>query len=295
MLMKIGNVSQSVIPVPDFFYTRSLKPMDTFNITQYNKRYFRPNDLFNKTQDINLGNNYRNRDRKYEEYNKKSTRIIKPKPIPTQTIKNNDSEDSDINAIIYPKTIKIEKPNLEAQKNSIALNKLFEEKKSDIKFNIESLLTNLNKKFNHKSCPVETINYETISNRENINKLKIDNENELFKKTLIQKIGNLSIVADKKKCQIFRHLSNDKVSTLPALGVRSLDFKNTCSTSLKNRPQFPKMSFYSNKDGVGVRKDKLYKEKKVDFIDMTKYNSSQARKHYYEDYENKNFMSNNIS
>jgi len=68
--MKLGNSSQSKVPVPNLFLNRTLKQMETFNISD-RKRYFRENDLFRMTKDLNFCNNQRNFNRKNENFNKK--------------------------------------------------------------------------------------------------------------------------------------------------------------------------------------------------------------------------------
>ncbi len=67
--MKLGNTSQSKVPVPDFFLNNTLKQMETFEISD-RKRYFREKDLFRMTKDLNFCNNPRNYNRKHENFNK---------------------------------------------------------------------------------------------------------------------------------------------------------------------------------------------------------------------------------
>lgn len=67
--MKLGNTSQSKVPVPDFFLNRTLKQIETFEVSD-RKRYFREKDLFHMTKDLNYCNNPRNFNRKHENFNK---------------------------------------------------------------------------------------------------------------------------------------------------------------------------------------------------------------------------------
>lgn len=67
--MKLGNTSQSTVPVPNFFLNNSLNQMETFEVSD-KKRYFREKDLFRMTKDINFCNNPRNFNRKHENFNK---------------------------------------------------------------------------------------------------------------------------------------------------------------------------------------------------------------------------------
>ena len=67
--MKIGNTSQTNVPVPNFFLNKNLRQLETFQISE-GKKYFREKDLFRNTKDINFCNNPRNENRKHENFNK---------------------------------------------------------------------------------------------------------------------------------------------------------------------------------------------------------------------------------
>lgn len=67
--MKLGNTSQSNVPVPNFFLNKNFKQMETFQVSD-GKKYFREKDLFQNTKDINFCNNPRSNNRKHENFNK---------------------------------------------------------------------------------------------------------------------------------------------------------------------------------------------------------------------------------
>lgn len=67
--MKLGNTSQSNVPVPNFYLNKNIKKMELFDVSD-GKKYFREKDLFNNTKDINFCNNMRNYDRKHDNFNK---------------------------------------------------------------------------------------------------------------------------------------------------------------------------------------------------------------------------------
>lgn len=67
--MKIGNTSQTNVPVPNFYLTKNIKEMETFKVSE-GKKYFREKDLFRNTKDLNFCNNPRNNTRKHECFNK---------------------------------------------------------------------------------------------------------------------------------------------------------------------------------------------------------------------------------
>jgi len=68
--MKLGNTSQTQIPVPNFYLTKNVVEMEVFKAKNEMKQTFREKDLFRQTKDINLSNNYRNKKKLFEEYNK---------------------------------------------------------------------------------------------------------------------------------------------------------------------------------------------------------------------------------
>ena len=69
--MKLGNVSQSIVPVPNFFLDRKEKNLETFKINKKrSSSYYRDKDLFEKINDLNLNHNPRSLKRKSEEENK---------------------------------------------------------------------------------------------------------------------------------------------------------------------------------------------------------------------------------
>ena len=68
--MKFGNTSQTQIPVPNFYLTKNVIEMEVFKTNNDMKSTFREKDLFRQTKDINLSNNFRNKQKLFEEYNK---------------------------------------------------------------------------------------------------------------------------------------------------------------------------------------------------------------------------------
>ena len=71
--MKIGNISQTIVPVPNFFLNQSTRKLDTFAAsTTRNKKslYYRDKDLFTKNLDININHKKRNEFRKSKKKNK---------------------------------------------------------------------------------------------------------------------------------------------------------------------------------------------------------------------------------
>ena len=55
--MKLGNISQTIVPVPNLFVLQDLKPIETFYLHKSKSSYYRTRDLFNKTYFFNLNRN----------------------------------------------------------------------------------------------------------------------------------------------------------------------------------------------------------------------------------------------
>jgi len=72
---KLGNTSQSIISVPNIFFNRDLKKVETFN-TEKKYRYFKEKELLAQAQQLNINNNPMKNNRKFEDYNKKKYHAI---------------------------------------------------------------------------------------------------------------------------------------------------------------------------------------------------------------------------
>ena len=66
--MKLGNISQTIVPVPKFFTDKNTRTVDLFKshnktrnktLTRRSNSYFRPKDLFSINCDLNINNNPR--------------------------------------------------------------------------------------------------------------------------------------------------------------------------------------------------------------------------------------------
>lgn len=62
--MKIGNLSQTLLKVPQFFLYPQKRNMETFKINT-NKKPYRETDLLKSMKEMNYNNNYRNVQRRF--------------------------------------------------------------------------------------------------------------------------------------------------------------------------------------------------------------------------------------
>jgi hypothetical protein len=168
--MKFGKSSQSIIPVPDLYYTRTLRPVETFNISKHKKRYFRPNDLFYKTQDINLGNNLRNINRRYEQYN--------------QTKLSNNYKSVKLTQPIYTHDDGSER---EMEHTAFKRFNYRSQLRDKIKSNINSLVTSLERRFNY-----EVTKTYIGADRFNNQLVYVSNETQNYENTLKRKIEKIT-------------------------------------------------------------------------------------------------------
>lgn len=206
--MKLGNTSQSMVPVPDFFLTRSLKEMETFHVTN-KKKYFREKDLFRLTKDLNLCNNPRNNHRKFEEYNKQ-------KYVPVHKLNLWGQRSSSVlsNHSLTAKVQPDSYDNFKAYmyKTNVS-NYTNPDLKEEIKNNIGSLLDRINSNFDVKKWT----QYDTRTNfinfhTEQVSDLTLynmNNESEgtKFRNTLRDKVSSLTVVEGSQKEKALKNFS----------------------------------------------------------------------------------------
>ena len=301
--MKLGNTSQSIIPVPDFFLTRTLREMDTFSISNQKKKYFKENELFRMTRDINLSNNPRNRHRKYEKYNReKFIPYHKVKEvIPNSNNKSQEKQDSiDSYEEINEKSDKYN-PKDQSTKNYLIdyrtlLDKRSQELRDEIKNNIDHLMSKLNKKVDiNKYMNYDCTENYYMANAEEFPELGLkpnENQTNKFNKILRDKMINISDTVGISKNRIIKEMIKKEESSnnLPYL-VSKAAFENSIKSREGSRVNFYKTvkvdriisgskdEFYINRE----RKDKLH-------IDDDKYNCNKGRRIFSENFDHLDFL-----
>jgi hypothetical protein len=323
--MKLGNTSQSIVPVPNFYLTRSLKEMDTFNTTYGGgKKYFRETDLFRKTRDINISNNPRNRNRKHENYNK--TKFIPvhrmgetmQSSIPLETVKydSSDSEDFEYqqqvtqgtkyNSSVRPKVMDQTQYNHDQiSEYHSTLNQRSVRFRDEMKKNFDNLLDSLGKKFevgkynsdtaeNYFKSNAETYSLITTFNQNN------DNEATKFKKDIKSKIESLTSVTDDRREKIINDIdtkdSQQQGFTLPFITAKQNFHKTLDTFANKGSEIGTRLNFYrtfGNDHYMPSTREEFFKprEKREEYlIDESKYQSSKARKMFCEDYDHQEFI-----
>jgi hypothetical protein len=313
--MKLGNTSQSIVPVPNFFLTRTLKEMDTFNISLYKKNYFRETDLFKKTADINISNNPRNRNRKYEQYNRTKfipvhrMQVVCDNTNLMTTVKDDSASDSEIEK--PPKKIQAKPAEIQTKQGQIntyynELNQRSQNFREQIKQNFDNLLDSLNKRFvlgphagetteNYYKTNSEQYSLITTFNRNN------ENENLKFKRDIINKIDSLNCVSVEKKNKIINDIaSKDSQNTylLPYITAKENFNKTLDSLVSKGSDVGTRLNFYrTTRPGEEAKlitnREDFWKprERRPDIlIDENKFMSTKARKMFSEDYDHQEFL-----
>jgi len=308
--MKLGNTSQSVVPVPNFFYTRSLVDRETFHIST-KKRYFREKDLFSKTRDMNFCNNPRNLHRKYEEFNKtkyipvhNQTKVHTTPDIQELPLRRKNPFDEKEGTLKPIEDIKNMKDFLH---KTNTMNYTNPELRVEIKNNIGNLLDRINSNLNtQKFDEYDTmamfnktieINYTpiTLHNQNN------ESESTKFKNILKRKLESMTTIHEDAKAKALQkfEFSDRKESSslgnifLPILNKRVTfsddDLNNRHSSIIKGNLSENKMEFLSptRREYADFRGEKISYRRKLkenSLINFNKYNSNKNRQIYEDKY-----------
>lgn len=239
--MKIGNLSQSIVPVPNFFLNKDQRDLETFHINR-RRRYYREKDLFQMTHDINLNNNYRNNQRIIEEFNK--TKYIPPYSLKTnQTTKNLSTETNE-----YTKMMNF-------LKTSDVVSNRNPELREEIKANVQNLLDRINSDYDLKrwsDFDTKTTGKIFQSNNPLNNQISIkDEETQQFTNTLRHKLESLTSIPKETKDKL---LSNKLA--LPLVNKHKIK-SNTATDLMYSRQELE----YSSEDRKLIDENKYIQER----------------------------------
>ena len=266
--MKLGNISQSIVPVPNLFVIQDLKPVDTFYLSKSKSSYFRSKDLFNKSYFLDINRN------KNININKILDKINKSKYI---SINNNNK-------------------NLEEKKfsSSSLKNDYFNKNLREDLFNdTYNLLERINEKydmkrwneFNHRFYYFDKINktvYNPLTFRSKDKNYDINDEDknlkQKFSKTLREKILNLKTINSRTKNFLYKK-----------------NIKNICNNDNNNNYINSKLDYLLEKNRENLIKIKKKNSKNNKFIKSnSSYNLFNIKKDL--DFLNKNkFMTDRIN
>ena len=307
--MKIGNVSQTITPVPNFFMDNK-REIDAFKIHYQNKygkkklkrcnSYFRHQDLFNTNYDINLNNNPRVNFKKFDDLNKEIYIPIYKKYITPNNTQKKDTYFPDI--IDKTKSeIKLAKKNIYKDylnyKKIININeKLNPRLRDEIMNNTYNLIERINSDYDLKKytnfdtrTTFNKMNQTAYSNITNAIK-KTKSQKDLFRKTLKDKVNSLKTINSKIKKAIqnnsyendiyLEKIENKKNPEIIKSKIYLL--LDNCKTNLINLK-------YNNKEPIN------YNKKDQKFIEDNKYLTSRInRTKLFKNFPSKTRMEFNI-
>lgn len=309
--MKLGNTSQTQVTVPNFYLTKNVIEMEVFKTKNEMKKTFREKDLFRQTKDINLSNNFRNKQKMFEEYNKekyipihkrglnnKSLPQIEKKPQTSN--KYVDDYDKFQNYLYKTDIINYTNPNL----------------RENIRSNVNALIERINSNYDlEKWNRTESRQISNMIPKDTVSEITtyIQNnpsESDNFKNSLRDKLTTLSNFGSlKNKEHIMKTFTkftdkyNGKQSNLTGLRTNSvMSKKNEMSdyekmepnpytsvyerfrdTQIFNSTLSPTRTEFSKKIG---EKYSYFRRKKVDenTIDTEKYDSMKHKGPFGENY-----------
>jgi hypothetical protein len=266
--MKLGNTSQSIVPVPNFFLNSTFSDVDTFKVST-RRRYFREKDLFRHTKDLNYSNNRRHNQKKFDDFNKekyipihKTDMNLNIGNLQGSLSRQKKGHDEmyllDSDRVDKDETNKFKSSNLEFGKftqymektniTKIVKGDVREEISSNIKELLEKINTNLDmkeyNKFDKKQNSImhNTIKFTPITTFNKHN----ENETDRFKRTLKEKLNSLTAVNEKSKEKALTSLNFNYSSSKEGISSQS-NIENTKlpSTKIGSAQKVPNLNLES--------------------------------------------------
>jgi len=244
--MNLGNISLSIVPVPQLFMNRTLNGMDTFKVSK-KKNYFTEKDLMKQLKDINFANNPR--------YNRKYEDINRGKCIPPYRRSNSIASVTEIghNANNTHNTLNKEKDSQQSKPENLAnirINSVIAEfenfekfaNKTDLymneefgkslKDNLNTIIDRINSNYdlnkwtngvkNNPPDYLTRIDSRVFTNTNyNSNSDNNDNGNQTlnFQKTLLEKISSLKMDDSKKEAILSKFMKTQEITKDMGMGM----------------------------------------------------------------------------
>ena len=309
--MKLGNISQSIVPVPKFFTDKTIRTIEIFKDNDFshkkfnNKRktsYFRSGDLFTSNKDINFSNNPRTftndkdnseekkyipiYDKTFYENNAEKKETYFPDIINTSKIKpleigNNKNEYK--NLLNYLKKTNLNiflKPNLRQEimddtKNLIDRINIIYDMKQWNEFNSR---TTMNKIFQPAYSPLTDVIRSTKNYKDDF--IRILHKKTLGLKTITEKSKMIlkRYIKNKDKNIRSRTLRNNNISKNRSDLDRLLENNKSNLLSLKSNNKEP--IEYSKESKEFIEQNKSITNSINDSIKLYKYFPSMTRKEF---------------
>ena len=309
--MKLGNISQSIVPIPKFFTDKTIRTIEIFKDSDFTykkfnnrrkKSYFRSGDLFTSTRDINFSNNPRT-----VTIFKENSEEKKYIPIYDRSYYANNAE---IKETYFPDIInrfKVKPLDVESNKNEYKnLLKYF--KSTDFNYFLkpnlrQEIMDNTKNLIDRINITYDLKQWNEFKSRETMNKIfqtayspltdviqKTKNYKEDFIKILHNKTLGLKTITEKSKMILKRYIkSNDKnirsrtirnnnISKNKSDLDRLLETNKSNLLSLKSNNREP--IEYSKESKEFIEQNKSITNSVNDSIKLYKYFPSKTRKEF---------------
>jgi len=303
--MKLGNISQTIVPVPNLFVLQDLKPLDTFYLNKSKSSYFRSKDLFNKSYFFDINRNKKINDNKILDkinQTKFISKINNNNNINSNDNNNNKNLREDLFNDTYNLLERInEKYDMKRwnefdhrfyyfnKLNKTVYNPLtFRENNNNNNYEINDEDENLKAKFS-KTLREKILNLKTINKRTKsfLDKNKINNiENEKFNNNnskidfLLEKNRENLLKIKKKYSKNFKFIKSNSSYNIFNI-KKDLNFlnKNKFMTDRINKDSFIFKDYLSKTRGEFFVKNVIPKKRikntflnRCNLVDKTKYN-----------------------
>jgi hypothetical protein len=173
--------------------------------------------------------------------------------------------------------------------------------RGEVKENIDSLLSQINRKFDYdRYNQIAEENYfknyfeSNYSNKSS--EMVLENENDKFKKAVKSKIESLSSIPEERKLKISKEWKEGCQKFLPFLTSHDNLIKSNVTQnnfSKKSHSPITRISFF-NSNYTFPHTDAYYREREKpethNFIDPKKFKANETRKIFCENYEHRDFM-----
>ncbi len=300
--MKLGNISQTIVPVPNLFVLQDLKPLDTFYLNKSKSSYFRSKDLFNKSYFFDINRNKKIKDNKILDKINQTKFISK---INNNNNNSNENNNKNIREDLFNDTYNLlerinEKYDMKRwnefdhrfyyfnKLNKTVYNPLTFRENNNNNYEINDEDENLKAKFS-KTLREKILNLKTINKRTKsfLDKNKINNiENENFNNNnskidfLLEKNRENLLKIKKKYSKNFKFIKNNSSYNIFNI-KKDLNFlnKNKFMTDRINKDSFIFKDYLSKTRGEFFVKNVIPKKRikntilnRCNLVDKTKYN-----------------------
>ena len=301
--MKLGNISQTIVPVPNLFVLQDLKPLDTFYLNKSKSSYFRSKDLFNKSYFFDINRNKKIKDNKILDKINQTKFISKINN--NNNINSNENNNKNLREDLFNDTYNLlerinEKYDMKRwnefdhrfyyfnKLNKTVYNPLTFRENNNNNYEINDEDENLKAKFS-KTLREKILNLKTINKRTKsfLDKNKINNiENEKFNNNnskidfLLEKNRENLLKIKKKYSKNFKFIKNNSSYNIFNI-KKDLNFlnKNKFMTDRINKDSFIFKDYLSKTRGEFFVKNVIPKKRikntilnRCNLVDKTKYN-----------------------